>query len=149
MKITFEYNHEKDIWCLLNKGRSSDNSSTATKIYEKLVEDYGENPTKDNVATFIEKYLSGKNISTQDYIVSYQKDWDAISEEYQKKAEAIFQVSLPEDITAYLTINNRCPYNINDNYFFVSFPSRSAMRIAMHELWHFYTWYKFGVIWEK
>jgi hypothetical protein len=47
-------------------------------------------------------------------------------------------------IDAELSINNRSPYNIQDNYFFCSFPRKSGKPIAMHELWHFYTWKKFG-----
>jgi hypothetical protein len=149
MKIIFDYNQEKDIWCLLKKGKGSNNSSTPTKMYEKLIIDYGENPTEDKVAIFIEKYLSDNNINKQEYILNYQKDWDIISKEYQKIAETVFGVSLLKDIVVYLTVNDRCPYNIKDNYFFVSFPSRSEIIIAMHELWHFYTWYKFGIIWEE
>lgn len=149
MKVTFEYNQEKDIWCLLNKGKSSINSPTPTKVYEKLEKDFGEKPIEDEAKTFTEKFISDNNFSVKDFTEKYQKDWGSISDEYQKIAEKIFQVSLPKDIMAYLTINNRCPYNIKDNFFFVNIPDELHLRkIVMHELWHFYTWYKFGYIWE-
>ena len=51
---------------------------------------------------------------------------------------------MKEEITAYLTINNRCPYRIKENWFFVSAVFDKPANIAMHELWHFYTWLKFG-----
>lgn len=149
MKVIFEYNQDKDIWCLLNKGKSSINSPYPTKIYEELVKYFGENPIKSNAITFIEKYFSNNNINKNEIIYKYQRDWDIISDEYQKIAEKIFGISLSANINAYLTINNRCPYNIKDNYFFVSIPDELHLRkIVMHELLHFYTWYKFGVIWE-
>ena len=144
MKLKFDYDQEKDIWCLLNKGKSSHNSQSATKVYEQLVAAVGENLTNEATSAFIEKYISEKNIDLQGYIERYQKDWDEVKEEYTKRAEAIFQVKLPEDIMAYLTINNRCPYNIEENYFFVSVPATSVRRKVMHELFHFYTWYAFG-----
>lgn len=50
MKITFIYNKEKDIWCLLNKGRSSVNSQNPTNQYEQLVEKYGENPSEEKTS---------------------------------------------------------------------------------------------------
>ena len=144
MNVNFNYNQEKDIWCLLNKGKSSNNSQSPTKVYEQLVSANGENLTNEAVSAFIEKYISENKIDLQDYIAKYQKDWDEVKEEYTKRAEEIFKTKLPQDVTAYLTINNRCPYNIEENYFFVSVPAISVRRTVMHELFHFYTWYAFG-----
>jgi hypothetical protein len=144
MKINFQYNKEKDIWCILNKGKSSNNSQSPTKVYEELVSICGNNPTDGDTSVFIDKYISEKNISIRDYVEQYQKDWDVISDEYQKRAEKIFGVSIPEGVTAYLTVNNRCPYHIGSNYFFVRFPSLLTNKTIMHELWHFYTWYGLG-----
>jgi hypothetical protein len=133
----------------LNKGKSSNNSRFPTKVYEQLVVLYGDNPTEAETATFIDMYISDENVLIKDYIEKYQKDWDEISEEYQRRAEKIFGVSIPENVIAYLTINNRCPYNIGENYFFIRFPSLSIRKTVMHELWHFYTWYGSGVYQEE
>lgn len=151
MKITFQYDKEKDIWCILNKGKSSINSQNPTKQYEQLVELYGENPPEQETASFIDNYLSEKNADIEKYIEAYQKDWDSVAEEYTKRVEQIFGVSLPQDVTAYLTINSRCPYSLEENYFFVTVPTYShiARKTVMHELWHFYTWYAFGIDQEE
>lgn len=149
MKVTFDYNKEKDIWCLLKFGKSSTNSTSQTKAYKMLVDKKEENPTENETSIFVDKYIADKKINIQEYITNYQKDWDTISNQYKKVAERVFNVSLPEDIIAYLTVNDRCPYNIKDNFFLVSVPCSSMRNIAMHELWHFYTWYKFGVVWEE
>jgi hypothetical protein len=148
MNLKFEYNLEKDIWCLLNYGKSSNNSFSPTKVYEQLVEGYGENPKEKDVKEFITHYLFDNQIDIDSYIKSYEEDWKIIGEEYQRRAENIFKVKLPKGITVYLTINNRCPYSIEGNYFFVSLPSKFVMKTIMHELWHFYTGYKFGT-WEE
>lgn len=146
MKIHFQYNKEKDIWCLLNKGKSSNNSQNPTKEYRELIAQYGENPSEENVSNFIDNYISAKSISIEDCIGKCQNEWNKISDEYHKRAEQIFGIILPADITAYLTINSRCPYSILENYFFVSagFSTSSAVSTIMHELWHFYTWYGLG-----
>lgn len=127
------------------------NSQNPTKQYEQLVEKYGENPSEEQTSSFIDTYLLEKNIDIEKYIEAYQKDWDAVSEEYIKRAEAIFGVPLPEDIAAYMTINSRCPYSLEENYFFVSLPTYPyiARKTVMHELWHFYTWYAFGIEQEE
>ena len=148
MKLNFKYDKEKDIWCLLNFGKKSGNSGLTTKVYDRLVSTYGENPTHEEVSEFIDKYISENNLYIQKFLSEYENDWNKIAEEYQKRAERIFGVSLPyEEITAYLTINNRCPYDkVNHKYFFVSMSTLQSIRktTAMHELWHFYTWYAFG-----
>ncbi|MFM2357638.1 MAG: hypothetical protein RJA61_375 [Candidatus Parcubacteria bacterium] len=141
MKVQFQYDKEKDIWCLLNKGKSSDNSQSPTKQYEQLITKYGKNPTSDDVSNFIEDYKTNNNIDTQQFIEKYQKDWEVTSNEFYRRAETIFNVSLPENITGYLTINSRCPYSIENNYFFVAMSKNFSHRTVMHELWHFYTWY--------
>lgn len=143
MRVLFTYNREKDTWCLLTKGKSSNNSKNPTKQYEMLVAKYGNNPTTEEAATFVDEYIA-KEFNIQNSVQDFQNDWNSISLEFTKRAEAIFGVSLPNDITAYLTINSRCPYDIGNNSFFVSLQSASIRKTAMHELWHFYTWYGLG-----
>jgi len=148
MKINFKYNKEKDIWCLLNYGRGSSNSNQSTKVYEKIIADIGNAVDERSVAAFIDRYLTENSISVENYREEYQNDWDSVSNLFSRKSEKIFGVGLKDDIDAYLSINNRCPLNILENYFFVSVPTVSARKTVMHELWHFYTWYKFGVEWQ-
>ena len=149
MKVTFQYNKERDIWCLLNKGKSSNNSNLPTKQYEQLVASYGVNPSVEATSAFIGKYLLDHQINLPEYVARYQKDWDGVAGEYQTRAEGIFGVAPPKDITGYLTINSRCPYNIEGNYFFVTVPTKPSNLTVMHELWHFYTWYGLGVDQEE
>ncbi len=151
MKVVFNYDREKDIWCLLNKGKSSVNSQNPTKQYEQLVELHGENPSNEAADSFVQTYLSEKTVDIEKYVDSYQSDWNTVADEYTKRAETVFGVSLPKDVVAYLTINSRCPYSLEENYFFVTVPTypHIARRTVMHELWHFYTWYAFGIEQEE
>ncbi len=149
MKVTFKYNKEKDIWCLLNKGKGSNNSSSPTKVYEQLISEYGDTPTQEEARSFIEKYALEKGIDFQRCTEKYQKDWEAIADEYHKRAEAVFGTKLLNDMSVYLTVNNYCPYSIKGNMFFVSVSSTTQKETAMHELWHFYTWYGLGTDQEE
>jgi len=149
MQINFTYDKDKDIWCLLNKGKSSNNSQNSTKQYDLLVQKYGENPTEELAAVFVDEYVAENKINISEYIKVFQNNWENISVEFQKRAEKIFGVKLPNDVTVYLTINSRCPYSIQDNFFYVSLQSYQATRTAMHELWHFYTWYGLGIDQEE
>jgi len=86
MKLKFEYNKEKDIWCLLNKGKSSNNSPTPTRTYSELVSVYGENPDEKSTSLFIDQYFETGNYDVTEYIKKYKKEFEAISSEYQKLA---------------------------------------------------------------
>lgn len=148
MKISFEYNQEKDVWCLLNYGKTSMNSPVPTKMYEELVMKHGVHPTNEQATFFIDEYKNSNNLNEEDYIKKYTEDWMLIDEKYKEVAERVFGSSLPNDVTAYLTINNRCPYSIEENMFFVQIPAYSSRKTVMHELWHFYTWQAYGKEWE-
>ena len=151
MKLNFKYDKEKDIWCLLNFGKKSTNSGLTTKVYDKLTTMHGENPSLENTSNFIEKYIAENHINIQKSITEYEKDWSDIEDRFNKIAEEVFGVSLQKDVTVYLTINNRCPYDLDNNSFFVSVSNQSSTRktTTMHELWHFYTWHAFGVTEEE
>ncbi len=144
MKVEYKYDRAKDIDCLLTKGKGAYNSSHATKAYKELVAFAGENPTENNTDQFVTKYLRDNSIDTKTWCATFQDEWENVSGEYQKRAEAIFGVTLPTNVSGFLTINQRCPYRIKDNYFYISVPNASPNRIVLHELWHFYTWYGLG-----
>lgn len=149
MKVTFKYNQEQDIWCLLKYGKDVNLFPSPTKEYMSLMKEYGEEAKEEEIKIFVEKQISNNNINKEEIIKNFQNDWDEISDEFKKIAENIFGLSLSEDITAYLTINDRCPYKIKENLFFVRIKNRLlGKKTTMHELWHFYTWYKFGIIWR-
>jgi len=148
MQSHFTYNRDKDVWCLLNKGKSSNNSQTATKVYEELVAAEGNDPTPEAVSKFIDAHIANKGIDIPGLITKFENDWSAVADEYHKRAERVFGKTLSQDVTAYLTVNTRCPYSIENNFFFVSVLNASARKTIMHELWHFYTWQRFGSDYE-
>lgn len=144
MKLKFIYSRDEDVWCLLNKGKTSNNQPTPTEAYKKLIESVGENPDETTTSIFIDQYLKEGNHDIPKYLENYKKEFGLISEEFEKIVQRVFGVALNEEITVYLTVNNRCPYSIKEKLFFVPIAHVPPTRVMMHELWHFYTWQKFG-----
>lgn len=147
MKLDFKYDKERDVWCLLNKGKSSNNSSKPTSVYQELVSNVGEIPDEASTSLFIREYLDKNNIQPEHFVQNYKEMFSPISSDYQAVAERVFGVCFDKEITAYLTINPRCPYNIEEGWFFVSMSKGNPILTMIHELWHFYTWEKFGEEW--
>jgi len=144
MKVIFQSDKKRDIWTLVHFGKGSNNDACPTQTWQSIVARYGESPTEEEISTFIDLYLVEKRLDIQARMSLYQAQWDAVADEYTRRAETIFGLSLPSDIAACLTINDSCPYNLEQNFFMVSVQSQYPQMIAMHELWHFYTWYSFG-----
>ncbi|MDQ5957332.1 MAG: hypothetical protein QG614_307 [Patescibacteria group bacterium] len=89
MKVYFVYSQEKDVLCLLGKGKSSNNSQSPTKQYEQLVERFGDLPTAEEAATFVDEYINKNDIDVDKIITNFQEGWDSISKDFQKRAESI------------------------------------------------------------
>lgn len=141
MKIDFLYDEDKDIDCLLSKGGSSINSSKPTKTYEALLAYTEDLSDIEKVREFVRSFRS-KDIKAN--MLQLQENWATISTEYEKRAENIFGVKISDTIIAYLTITGRHPYSIEEKYFYAPANKTNTNTTCMHELWHFYTWHKFG-----
>jgi len=147
MKIKFIYDEDKDIECLLKKGPGSHNQpGQMTDTYRKLLSFAPEVGNKDKVKEFVRKYISENNIDVWELEGKLQNNWDSVAGEFERRAERIFGVKISDQITAYMTITGRYPYYIEDGNkcFYVPAQKENANATAMHELWHFFTWFKFG-----
>lgn len=145
MNIQFKYDENRDIDCLLSKGPGSMNQpGSKTKTYLALEMFTPDIKNREKVREFVRKYISENKIGPEENCVSMKKDWDQIGRQFEDRAEKIFGVSIPNTIIAYLTITGRYPYNIKENFFYVSTNPINIRWTVMHEVWHFYTWNKFG-----
>jgi hypothetical protein len=147
MKIIFTYDENKDIECLLKKGPGSHNQpGNRTKTYEELLAFTSEVSNTDKVREFVRKYIFENSIDVQDLRGELQRNWDLIAGEFERRSERIFGIRIADQITAYMTITGRYPYYIEDKakFFYVPAKRTNANATTMHELLHFYTWFKFG-----
>lgn len=145
MKVEFKYNEDSDIDCLLDKGPGSNNQpGLQTKTYVELLKFTSDVKNVEKVREFVRKYVKKHELDLSSKAAQLQEKWNQISSEFEKRAEKVFDITINDTISAYLTITGRFPYNIEKKLFFVSVLRDNANSIAMHELWHFYTWHKFG-----
>jgi len=144
MKLHFAYDIEKDIENFI-KGTRAVNSKKPTKFQTSFSEKYGDNFEAEKVKAFIEEQDKISGFDANKEIVAVEERWKIAEPIFIERVEKIFGISYPAPIiTVYLTHNQRCTYNIEENYFFVQIGSEFSNNTIMHELLHFYTWHAFG-----
>lgn len=142
-KVEFKYDFDKDVSNFI-AGTRAKNSSKPTKLQQSYIDVYGSDYAEVKVREFLKSYIPKLSFGATKSIELVERDWRKIEEQFITRTEQIFGISYPTpEITAYLTTNQRCTYNIQENYFFVYFASKSPNRTIMHELFHFYTWHAF------
>lgn len=143
MNIIFKYDIDKDVENFV-KSTKSVNSKEPTKFFLLFLREFN-NPTVVNeldVKKFVENYIKKNNVNTQEKTDELQKRWGDIEAESITRLERIFKIKYPSnEVTAYLTTNERCTYNTKENYFFVNLNNIQSNRTVIHELFHFYTWH--------
>jgi hypothetical protein len=144
MKVSFEYDTEKDI---LNHKIIAEApfKGSSSKIQGFFEQNYGNDFSEENLRQFIKGLLFSyyKIKDPKEVASKFQETWDSISNTFQDRAEAVFGISLPGEIKAFLTTNDRCGLSVEEGFFFVNIGVSSPERIVMHELLHFYTYYLF------
>lgn len=143
MDMTFAYDVEKD----MRNWRTSFNSSnnpTPSRMHQQYIDRYGLPFEQDKLRSLIDGIIEEKGIVVAEEIKRMEDDWHRIEKEFIRRIEEMFGIkSTSSRMTAYLTTDVRCSYNLKENYFFVSIFSKYTNRIIMHELMHFWTWYVF------
>ncbi len=138
MDINFCYDIDKDVENFINS-LSSKNNSTLTEFHKLYTQQIGNTYNPHDVKLFIHGYLQNESIQISISILKMRQKWEVISKEFFKRAENIFKAKIDENITIYLTTNNRCSYNLHGKYFFIPIYAKYTNKIIMHELFHFYT----------
>ena len=146
MNLFFKYSKEKDIEAILSGAKSS-YGALPTKIFEELQSECNDILDTVCINHFYENALVAKGVNNQ-YIDlrkrQIQSDISKVIDVYTDIAEQIFETQIKYNVDCYLTISPRCPYSIENKYFFVNIFAKDPVRIILHELWHFYTWQIFG-----
>jgi hypothetical protein len=141
MKIDFVYDIEKDILNYIAGSKSINHKGEQSAATSAYLEKYGEFE-EGNLRTFINDRILERSLDFPSLIQIMQSDWDNIESIAIERIEGIFRTKIPHElITAYLTTNGRCSYNIEKGYFFVSPAIENVRKTVIHELFHFYTWY--------
>lgn len=142
MRLDFVYVEGKDVENFL-KSINSKNNKEYTNFHKLYFSTHSNKLNYSTVALFIRDYTSSKNIDFETEVSNVKLQWNLISKSFIYRVESLFNLHLSDTITVYLTTNERCTYNISLNYFFLFYKAKSTNTVIMHELFHFYTWYKY------
>lgn len=149
MPLNFKYALDKDIknYRIISQAKYKGGNS---KILDLFAKKFGDNLSDDNLSRFIKSFVDYNEINLEQKLVDFRSGWQLVEQEFIKRANAIFNYNLSiNDITVYLTTNDRCGYSLAENYFFLTTLSKKPNVIIMHELLHFYTHYAFKYELEK
>ena len=139
MKIQFAVELEKEFDNLqrgIGKFSGGKQSAFLTEILEAGVEP----SNKEAVVAFLEAKIAREELNLDLTAKNFQAKWDDIKDLVIQRLDTLFATQNPfTDITAYLTLNTRCSYNLPDRYFFVNALQPNPIGTVIHELLHFYT----------
>jgi hypothetical protein len=141
MEVRFTYEVDRDVENFI-KSMKTVNSSGLARFHQAFVEQYGAVQDEALVKAYILNFLAQTGVDTAAKVVEISNRWASVAAAFVERAERIFGLKYPVDsVTAYLTTNDRCTYNIAENYFFVNLKNDRTNHVVMHELFHFYTWH--------
>lgn len=150
-KVIFKFDKEKDlfnIWETCNsKVIFKDFRKTVNPAILKICEGKTFEECKDNLKKNMKEIYNSGLIEI--FAETMQKAWNKINDEYFKRLEKVMKKPIfNKKFIAYITTVVRCPYNIKESYFMVSFfrSISEALKTPCHEIMHF-QFYKF--YWDK
>lgn len=142
MNVTFIYDPRKETETL-RVGFSSKHSNEPTRFAKEARGAGVDFSSEEKVAIFSLNKIKRDNIDIKKFVQDFTSQWKPIEREATERLKRIFQTEWdPGNVTGYLTLSTRCPYNFAKRYYFVSVCSKQLSPIAtsLHELIHFYTY---------
>ena len=139
MNLNFTYDLDKE-FDNIQRGVGKYNPNHQPKLLIEILEASINVQEKEKVLHFLNLKIKNEHLDTELAAKILQLQWDNIEEEVTKRFDTVFNTRDPfENITAYLTLNSRCAYNTQLQYFFVSIYGAQPIGIVIHVLLHFYT----------
>jgi DNA-binding Lrp family transcriptional regulator len=140
MKLLFLYDIEKEFVNLWNGLRSRNHpKDELPSIVQEMLQKGVNLEDKEEVKNFFKNKIQELKFNPGLAIQKIKQKWDLIQEEAIDRLDKLFEGKLLFDITAYLSLNERCSYNYKEKYFFIYAYAKNTNLIILHELLHFYT----------
>jgi hypothetical protein len=140
MHATFAYGPEMEV-ATLRVGLASTYSPQSTAFAVEAQAAGIDLTSPKQVAAFCNEKIAKENIQIETYIQEFQSEWTPIEERATETFQRMFKTDWdPGEVTAYLSLGTRCPYNTEKRYYFVSIAKNPPTPIgtSLHELMHFY-----------
>lgn len=138
--IYFRFSLEKEI----ENYKKGKEYAQGTKFLSKYKEKFGDNFSGENIQEFSSIVFNDFKTSPDKELKKIKESFLQIEKDVFERLENIFKVKSPERVDVYLTTFNRCTYNLQQNYFFVSILGNNPNLNIVHELIHIFTYLRFG-----
>ena len=141
MDIHFKYDPVKEIETLKVALGGSNNPSPTRFGLEAQELNINFN-YKNEVVAFVQSKLERQDIDIHNLCEQFSTAWSPYKQTASQTFSKTFETNWdPGEVTAYLTLGQRCPYNFEGQYYFISATSRLLKPLAtsLHELQHFYS----------
>jgi len=148
-QVIFKFDKEKDIWNIWQTCNFKSSWSDVKKSIHPKVLTIAENKSFEECGGELEAHF--KPIYNSGFIDTFvgalNSAWDSINNEFFQRLEKLTKKqACSENFIAYLTVMSRCPYNIEEKWFMVSFFDSlpKALVTAAHEIMHLQFHHYFG-----
>lgn len=146
LNVAFKFDPTREI-VTLKVAMGAPDTSMKTTPFGQMAEEAGiDISSKTEVVGFVEGIIKNKQIDMDSKIAKFEAEWRPHEERVQTVFSKMFSTPgtdqlkwSPGNMTAYLTLAQRCPYNTNEKYYFLSIGSKSPIEISLHEIMHFYS----------
>jgi hypothetical protein len=139
MRLKFEYNLEKEIYNL----RCGVGSLNHPQLHDIALEIQALGISFDDNALlldFFAKKIDQTGIEIDNKIAELSNGWAEFGLDVESRLKRVFNSNLDlGQVTAYLTVADRCGYDVSGRFFFVSIFRKRPYKTCIHELLHFYT----------
>ena len=138
MRVTFKYDPMMEVFPL-KAGLHGHVNSEKTKFALRSIADGIDPSDRQAVATWATKIAVDDKIDLPAEIELMTAAWRAVEPQISPRLSKMFATDWdPGDVTAYLTLSQRCPYE-PPLYFWVSYFAGDPIGTSLHEIQHFYT----------
>ena len=143
MDVFFSYDPTRDAQNIL-RGLRSVNNPRPSRIEALYLARFPGRPDASTAKRFIKEYIQKRELNIDAALSGIVTRWQQVSPIVIPRIEEVFRCHYPHrHVDAYLTIDTRCTYNVQENYFFLSIQGLDTNLTVMHELFHLYTWHAF------
>ena len=139
-RVTFKYNLDKEFWNLRAGFYSINQPSEMSRLASEMKTKGVNLENEAQVLKFVQDKIGQEHIDIQKNLSQIKIKWTPIETESISRLDKLFchPFDFP-NMTAFLTLNPRCGYNIKENFFFVFMFDSNTNDGILHELMHFYT----------
>jgi hypothetical protein len=139
VNLTFSYSPQAEV-VPLKKSRGGTFNPTTLPFAEEALERGIDFDDEAQTIPFITERLQRLGLKPDAFITELTKTWEPIAKNVEERLTQLFPTDLDlGSIIVYVTQSQRCPYNVQQNLFYVSMVRIGSITTLLHELLHFYT----------